>query len=72
MRFIATIIVALCFAGCGATVASVDVIRDECLRSGGVFHVTYSDYLSGWRPDKANCWYGVKAEDLERVKALDE
>ena len=37
---------------------SLEQIRDECLRDGGTFRVSYGDYIHGWRPNEAVCWYG--------------
>lgn len=49
---------------------SLEDMRKECQSNSGIFHLTYSDYLHGWRADSAECWYEVSIVDIERFKTL--
>lgn len=51
-------------------VTGLDQLRQECIDSGGIFHVIYGDYPTGWIADNAQCWYGAQLEDVERIQSL--
>lgn len=51
---------------------SLNRLRQECLDSDGIFHVSYGDYPAGWTADNVQCWYGAKLVEVERIQSLGD
>lgn len=74
MRLILAATAAFILQSCAHSppVADLEQLRQDCIDSGGIFHVIFSDYPTGWIADTAQCWHGAKLEDVERVQSLGD
>jgi hypothetical protein len=71
MRYV--ILLLLLIVGCAHNMRQLNRIRMDCLSEKdhkGIFHISFTEHITGWAPDEIECWYGVNEAQLRALQLL--
>ncbi len=70
MKFLLPLLLLITSCAGSQQYVDLEVYKKDCLDNNGIFKLTISDYIVGWAPNKAECWYGVNIEEVGKIEAL--